>query len=69
MNGTTFLDNMISLNQEATIRLCEGRDIQAVPVAQDDDSIVVRRPSGETALIYKKAISVITPISKDKPGG
>lgn len=62
MNETIFLDNMISQGQEATIRLCEGRDIQAVPVAQDNDCIIVRRPSGEAALIYKKAISVITPI-------
>ena len=69
MNGTVFLENMITHGQECVFRLCEGRDIQAVPVAQDDDSIVVRRTSGETALIYKKAISVITPIAKDKPGG
>lgn len=62
MNGTMFLNDLIARGQEVTIRLCEGRDIQAVPVAQDADSIVVRRPSGDTALIYKKAVSVITPI-------
>lgn len=67
MNGILFIDNLIAHGQEAIIRLCEGRDIQAMPLAQDTDSVIVRRASGETALIYKKAISVITPI--EKPGG
>lgn len=61
MYETSFLDGLIARGQEVTIRLCEGRDIQAVPVAQDALSIVVRRPSGDEALIFKKAISVITP--------
>ncbi len=67
MNGTQYIDNLITHGQEVTIRLCEGRDIQAVPIAQDADSIVISRITGETALIYKKAISVITP--NKKPGG
>lgn len=63
MNGTSFLDSLISSGLPVTIRLTEGRDIQAVPVAQDADSILIRRDAnGEVALVYKRAISLITPM-------
>lgn len=62
MNGTLFLENLINRGIPATFRLLEAKDIQGVPVAQDDESIIVMRDgSVETTLIYKKAISVITP--------
>ena len=62
MDGTAFIDALISSKRAATFRLTEGRDIMAVPVAQDGESVVVRRgKSEELSLIYKKAISVITP--------
>lgn len=63
MDGTTFLDTVIRKGQSVMIRLLDGRDISAVPIAQDGEALIIRNPStGGTSLIYKKAISVITPL-------
>ncbi len=65
MDGISFIGIMIRKAQPVMIRLLDGRDISAVPVAQDNDVLIIRNPStGGTSLIFKKAISVITP-----PGG
>lgn len=62
MNETEFIDDLINKGKPTVIRLLEGRDILALPIAQDADAIIVKREhSGETSIIYKRAISVITP--------
>jgi sRNA-binding regulator protein Hfq len=62
MSESEYLDDLIKKGQLVMIRLTEGRDISAMPVAYDDAAIIVKNVhTGNTSLIYKKAISVITP--------
>ena len=63
MNESTFLDDLIARKQPIVVRLLEGRDILALPLGQDDTAIIVKRPNAsECSVIYKRAISVITPM-------
>jgi sRNA-binding regulator protein Hfq len=63
MNETKYLDELITKEQLVMIRLLEGRDISAVPIAHDQVAVIIKNiHSGNTSLIYKKAISVITPL-------
>lgn len=63
MNETAFIDRLIEKADPVMIRLLEGRDISAVPIAQDREAIIFKREhSDEKLLIYKRAISVITPL-------
>lgn len=62
MDETSYIDAIIKENMPVMIRLLEGRDISAVPIAQDRDVIIIRNANAKgTSMIYKKAISVITP--------
>lgn len=62
MNETEYLEDLIKREQLVIFRLSEGRDISAVPIAQDEDAIIVKnKGTGCTSMIYKKSISVITP--------
>lgn len=62
MSETEYLDNLVKDERLVMIRLTEGRDISAVPVAHDGSAIIIKNVrTGNTSLIYKKAISVITP--------
>ena len=62
MNETTYINDMIKKRQLVVIRLMEGRDISAIPVSHDSEAIIVKRKNtNELSLIYKNAISVITP--------
>jgi sRNA-binding regulator protein Hfq len=63
MNEKGYLDELISKGQQIMIRLNEGRDISAVPVAHDAEAIIIKNAhTGNTSMIYKKAVSVITPV-------
>lgn len=63
MNETAYLDELIQKGQTVMFRLAEGRDISAVPVAHDGIAIIVRNAhTGNTSLIYKRAVSVVTPV-------
>jgi sRNA-binding regulator protein Hfq len=62
MNETSFIDNLVDKGQPVIIRLLEGKDIMAIPVAHDGETIIIKKNhSEETSMIYKRAISVITP--------
>lgn len=64
MNEQEYLDELIRGGRQAMFRLSEGRDISAVPVAHDEAVIIIKNAlSGNTSMIYKKAISLITPTS------
>lgn len=64
MNEQEYLDDLIHNGRQAMFRLSEGRDISAVPVAHDASVIIVKNVlTGNTSMIYKKAISIITPTS------
>jgi sRNA-binding regulator protein Hfq len=63
MDGNMYIDTIIRKGQPVMIRLLDGRDISAVPMAQDGEVLIIKNPStGGTSMIYKKAISVITPL-------
>jgi sRNA-binding regulator protein Hfq len=62
MDETSYIDAIIRSRRPVMIRLLEGRDISAVPIAQDRDVIIISNNNEkDTSMIYKKAISVITP--------
>jgi sRNA-binding regulator protein Hfq len=62
MNEAEYLDDLITKGKQVMIRLMEGRDISAVPIAHDEAAVVIKNAhTGNTSLVYKKAISVITP--------
>lgn len=62
MDEQTLLNELIRRGKPVNFRLLEARDIFAVPVAFDAESIIVEgNQPGEYALLYKRAISVITP--------
>lgn len=62
MVEAALLREMIHDRRAVTIRLLEGRDIFAIVLSQDADTLLVQRPgTGERSLIYKRAVSVITP--------
>lgn len=63
MNEQEYLEDLIRNSRQALFRLSEGRDLSAVPIAHDAAVIIIKNVhTGNTSLIYKKAISVITPM-------
>ncbi len=69
MVETVFLRELIVSQRPVMIRLTEGRDIAAVVLGQDSETLLVQRPQhvDERSLIYKRSISVITPSEEQKP--
>ncbi len=69
MVETGFLRELIVTHRPVMIRLTEGRDIAAILLGQDGETVLVQRHKAEDrALIYKRSISVITPSEEeDKP--
>lgn len=62
MDEASFIGALISKGQPVAIRLMEGKDLYAIPIAHDTNAIIIKRNnSDEISLVYKKAISVITP--------
>lgn len=65
MAESAYIGDLIRHRQNVMIRLSEGRDIFGMILSQDAESVLVQRyHSTDHSMIYKRAISVITPIKE-----
>ena len=67
MGESAYIGDLIRDRQHVMIRLAEGRDIYGRILSQDTESVLVQRyHSLDHSIIYKRAISVITPIKEQE---
>lgn len=67
MAESAYIGDLIRDHQNVMIRLAEGRDIFGMILSQDAESVLVQRfRSMDRSMIYKRAISVITPVIKEQ---